>query len=406
MRRLAVHVAVPVARIHVSPSTLRSTAATPRSSCAVPVNVTLECATVLPFSGDVMERVGGLVSGGTGSGPTTTDFPSVSERPFESRASRMTEYVRTAGNVWVARRFVDHGVSQTPSPSQSHRARSVVPGSEVEVEPSKATSSPTRGSTGANVKRAIGGDGFGGGGGVSTRVVWDSSLLTLLRKASSPSNRARIRWSRPSCRKTNVPLARPSASVSNVPAGHHDIPPSSLPSRTTGRPASGAFVSLCTRTAFTVTGSPGRDGSGASGSRRRDVGTGGGGGGAMTVRTNVAARAIVPSDPSTRTMYVPSGVLGSVESPRSAPQVGVHVAGVKAHDAPTGRASHASATSCGLPLTRVTLTVTLTEPPGATDPDVGSIATAKSKGGGTADTVRRKTADRVTVPLVAATLTA
>src|SRR2546425_699135 len=53
-------------------------------------------------------------------------------------------------------RVEDHGVSQTPSPSQSHRACKVALGSpSVDEEASKATELFTLGDGGANVNRAV-----------------------------------------------------------------------------------------------------------------------------------------------------------------------------------------------------------------------------------------------------------
>src|SRR6266571_188974 len=77
--------------------------------------------------------------------------------PCESRTSNLTKYAPAVVKTCSMVRVEDHGVSQTPSPSQSHRACKVALGSpSVDAEASKATELFTLGDGGANVNRAVG----------------------------------------------------------------------------------------------------------------------------------------------------------------------------------------------------------------------------------------------------------
>src|SRR5947209_522420 len=76
--------------------------------------------------------------------------------PCESRTSNLTKYAPAVVKTCSMVRVEDHGVSQTPSPSQSHRACKVALGSpSVVEEASKATELFTLGDGGANVNRAV-----------------------------------------------------------------------------------------------------------------------------------------------------------------------------------------------------------------------------------------------------------
>src|SRR2546428_2421631 len=79
--------------------------------------------------------------------------------PCESRTSNLTKYAPAVVKMCSMVRVEDHGVSQTPSPSQSQRACRVALGSgSVDEEASKKTELSTRGNGGGKVNRAVGPD--------------------------------------------------------------------------------------------------------------------------------------------------------------------------------------------------------------------------------------------------------
>src|SRR2546427_7403058 len=79
--------------------------------------------------------------------------------PCESRTSNLTKYAPALVKMCSMVRVEDHGVSQTPSPSQSQRACRVALGSgSVDEEASKKTELSTRGNGGVKANRAVGPD--------------------------------------------------------------------------------------------------------------------------------------------------------------------------------------------------------------------------------------------------------
>src|SRR2546425_5382586 len=80
--------------------------------------------------------------------------------PCESTISNSTKYVPAVVKTCWAVKVEDQEVSQTPSPSQSHRAWSVALGSgSVDEDASNATELFTLGYGGAEVNRGVGGPG-------------------------------------------------------------------------------------------------------------------------------------------------------------------------------------------------------------------------------------------------------
>src|SRR2546425_537755 len=93
--------------------------------------------------------------------------------PCESTISNSTKYVPAVVKTCWAVKVEDQEASQTPSPSQSHRAWSVALGSgSVDEDASNATELFTLGYGGANVNRAVGGPGAATA--TATDAVWES----------------------------------------------------------------------------------------------------------------------------------------------------------------------------------------------------------------------------------------
>src|SRR5438094_2291569 len=106
--------------------------------------------------------------------------------------------------------------------------------------------------------------------------------------------------------------------------------------------------------------------------------------GPETTREKSTLWATSPSESAavTVTTVVPSGVPAEVVSVKIALHVGSHSGGLKAQDAPSGRSAHEYCTSSVDPDRMVSVTVALTDPPGATEADVGSMDIVKSNSGG------------------------
>src|SRR5438067_10641230 len=113
--------------------------------------------------------------------------------------------------------------------------------------------------------------------------------------------------------------------------------------------------------------------------------------GPETTREKSTLWATSPSESAavTVTTVVPSGMPAEVVSVKIALHVGSHSGGLKAQDAPPGRLAHEYCTSSVDPDRMVSVTVALTDPPGATEADVGSMVIVKWSCGGGAGGVGR-----------------
>src|SRR2546428_646602 len=160
-----------------------------------------ECGGTPPVTELVKETVRGMVpsfgeavisttrggGGGGGGGVTMTVAVWVPVNPPVSFASRVTLYVPGTANWCCAVASLDHGVSQVPSLSQSHRTWSRFGGSwasnEVEVNVKTVDVSPL---AGVQLKFAYGGMFVGGGRGGGVKVTFTLAIadgLPALSKA-------------------------------------------------------------------------------------------------------------------------------------------------------------------------------------------------------------------------------
>ena len=148
------NVVVRVAGVQVTLSVLSSIVAIATLSEAVPTTVTLAEARTVSFVGERIATWGGMWSALW----TTTDCTAVATSPEAgAKICRVTAYVRPlVKTCWMVSEG-DHGVSHSPSPSQSHRASRVAFGSESdEDDASKRIVVFATATGGETVNRAVG----------------------------------------------------------------------------------------------------------------------------------------------------------------------------------------------------------------------------------------------------------